>query len=126
MYQVKADLRSRAHVLDSTHFPDRLLADCLKCRILGPVNEATMKASAHRKEQQIEEERRRREEQEQERERQRQEQARLLAEKRQRFKAERARVDSLLQQVRNWKHSQELRDYIEAKREKPPRAQPFS
>lgn len=101
--------RGHRHVWRDT--PKRRLED-----LLGKVAAGLVDFAAHRKEQLLEEERRRREEQE--RERQRQEQARLLAEKRQRFKAERARVDALLQQANNWKQSQELRDYIEAQRQK--------
>ena len=51
-------------------------------------------------------------------ERRRQEEARLRAEKRERIKAEQAKVDLLLHEANDWKRSRELRKYIEEKRQK--------
>ena len=56
------------------------------------------------------------EQQRQQQERREREQRR--AEARKLFKAERARVDSLLRQAKNWRKSRDLRGYIEASRQK--------
>ena len=72
--------------------------------------------AGHARERQVEEERQKQEAQE--RERRRQEEARLRVEKRQRIKAERTRVDLLLAEAKDWKRSRDLREYIEAKRQK--------
>ena len=61
-----------------------------------------------------EEEHRLREEKRLEEERRRQEEAQRRAELCERYKAEKARVDRLMQEANNWRKSQDLRDFIDA------------
>jgi hypothetical protein len=66
---------------------------------------------------QHEEEERKREELRRQAELRRQEEARQLAEKRKQFKLEKARVDALLQQAKDWRLSHDVRALVEAVRE---------
>jgi hypothetical protein len=71
--------------------------------------------AAHKKEHDAEEERRA--EQKRQEQRRREEEAQRRAEKRQLIQAEQKRVDLLMQQAKCWRASQNLRSYIEARRQ---------
>ena len=91
--------------------PGRRLEDQLSKCIAG-----MLKFAARKKSREMEEEREvqaRREE-----ERRRQEEAARRAEIRRQFKAERARVASLMHEARDWQRSKTLREYIEARKNK--------
>lgn len=83
----------------------RRVEDCLNKIVQGLIAQAG-RLKEHN------EEARRREQARRTAEARREEEAKARAEKRERLKAEGARVDALLQQARNWQESRNLRDYI--------------
>ncbi len=89
----------------------RSLEKCLDRFVEGLIQQAACRRAFAERQRQQEEERRAAEAR-------RQEEERLRAEKRALFKAERARLDALLQQARDWRQSQDLRQYIEAATQK--------
>jgi hypothetical protein len=83
------------------------LEDCLN-KVIGGL----MTIAARVKERQAELERMAQKEREEKR--RREEAARVRAEKREQYQAERARVDLLIAQAKNWRRSQDLRNYVKA------------
>ncbi len=77
--------------------------------------EGVLKFAARVKDRRVQEERE--EEERKEKEKRREEEAKLRAEKLALVKAERKRVQALCRDARNWKRSQTIRDFIEARRQ---------